>query len=394
MSIAKYRVDVSETVSSGETLLKIVWNYNDVPDEAYFIRAQVMKAEAENVRKALQLLVDKGMSDKGQLGPCGKELRELAKAGQSLHKALFQQKEGVDAGEIAAWLRDHASDQKAQGNRCQVTFVVDCLVHIPWGLIYDGPIENSSEDASQDSIEDYEDFWCLKFLTCAYYRRVRASWVRASISSKLGGVFSVHHKSAFDKAVTALVKPQDRVWEWVQEHFGSPFYSSKDFFEQWQDRGRQCRLLYFYCHAVASELSLGINDLISSSKFRGNTSLPTTQQSTCLVFLNGCNTAVGDPGGAFLIATGEFLFCGFVGTETKVPDVFALRFGLAFLYCFLHEGYSVSDTLDYLRRKHWPLGLIYAAYCEPSLTFTPIDQSLQIQMDDNFSCMILGTEEM
>jgi hypothetical protein len=391
-----FQVIVSEHVEVGmEPKFKIVWNYRNHPALPYYIPISILKDRATEVRVAMQQLIDKGMMADGYLGSCGAELRELAVAGHKLYKALFRTGYGYDASIIQDWLRKEKETLDAQGKRAQISFVVDSLAHIPWGLIYDGPVESLSGDPVQDAIEYYEDFWCLKFLLTSVYRRVHPEWLAGSGSSGPNEFLSVLDRSAFDKAAKYLAQPQEKILEWIESRFGRGVEASEDFFRVWQSKGERYRLLYFYCHANRTSLALGPDDLISMSDFRDGTVIPrSTQQSTCVVFLNGCNTAVGDPEGAFLVATGDFLFCGFIGTETKVPDVFALRFGLAFLYCFLHEGWPIFQVMDYLRRQHWPIALTYSTYCQPLLSFAAAQRSFEVEFTENFSRQLLGRTQM
>src|SRR5204863_10056483 len=115
----------------------------------------------------------------------------------------------------------------------------------------------------------------------------------------------------------------------------------------------------------------------------------------CVVFLNGCSTATGHPDGAFLEATGQPGMCGFIGTETVVPDVFALRFSLSFLSQFLQGGRSVSDIMHELWVRHFPLSLVYSIYTYPLLQ---VERQAAVQPapatpqdDENFSFGTLGS---
>jgi hypothetical protein len=91
-----------------------------------------------------------------------------------------------------------------------------------------------------------------------------------------------------------------------------------------------------------------------------------------LVFLNGCHTAIGSAKeGGFLQATAYGGFCGFVGTEAEVPDVFALRFANAFLSQLLYTGSRAIDAMNKTRRDYWPLSLVYNLSCHPDFRFNP-----------------------
>ena len=114
-----------------------------------------------------------------------------------------------------------------------------------------------------------------------------------------------------------------------------------------------------------------------------------------IVFLNGCHTAVGDPGGGFLEATGGSGFCGFIGTETGIPDVFALRFGSAFL-CQILRGGTVTEVMSALRAAHWPLSLVYGTYCA-EIQLTPNAGVTKIKLPvepSNFATCGVGADRM
>jgi hypothetical protein len=92
---------------------------------------------------------------------------------------------------------------------------------------------------------------------------------------------------------------------------------------------------------------------------------------TALGILNGCSTAVGKDCQSFIEALSRDGFCGFLGTESEIPNVFALRFGSAFLNRLLVSGHPLVQVVDELRREHWPLSLLYGLYGYPLLQIVP-----------------------
>jgi hypothetical protein len=126
-------------------------------------------------------------------------------------------------------------------------------------------------------------------------------------------------------------------------------------------------LLYFFCHASATALALGPEEMIESSDLflmlSGANRPPGI--SGCLVLINGCSTAVGASSGDFLLATAQPGLCGFVGTETDVPDIFALRFSLGLIH-LLFRGLTLGEAMLRMYRDHFPLSLVYGLYAHPS----------------------------
>ena len=139
-----------------------------------------------------------------------------------------------------------------------------------------------------------------------------------------------------------------------------PKDSKRKLIRAWKKDGNKIGLLYFYCHANGTRLSFGLDDEISTSDLRLELKREgaSLENPPCLVFLNGCHTAVGESTGGFLAATGGQGFCGFIGTEAKIPDLFAMRFGLALLHELFTRDLPVRDIMQELHRKHWPLSIV------------------------------------
>jgi hypothetical protein len=390
------RLSVKITVD-GEIRLKVVWSLNGVDFDPYFIDRVMVQEAAKDIRVQLKTLVKECM--KTGCMDTGKILKDIAKDGFKLYRALF-----FDAGksitkpeDVQQWLAELPGPKR-------ISFNVDDLVHVPWGLIYDADPDVSNSNGyltgnpEQDDIQSFQSFWCLKYRVSAIYSMITPLSIRDLRPAKYFKMLSVVNKSALDTSMQNLMEPENKILKWVQKTFGEPVTNREEFFKQWKEIGPQINLLYFYCHASGNSLSLDVNDLLNTSLLKLNMKRAGSpkQLSPCMVFINGCSTATGDPKGGFLEATGSSGLCGFIGTETVVPNVFALRFGLAFLYHFIHQGLPVFEVMDILRKNHWPLSLIYSTYCFPELQVGPIgnDSDLPFQVDSNFSLLPLGTNEM
>ena len=93
-----------------------------------------------------------------------------------------------------------------------------------------------------------------------------------------------------------------------------------------------------------------------------------------LVFFNACGSTRLTPKGMasfpeyFLVRNQN---CGFIGSETGVPDLFASAFCQQF-YTHLIKGLGVGEAILEARRKmliHYknPLGILYTSYVDPCL---------------------------
>lgn len=128
-------------------------------------------------------------------------------------------------------------------------------------------------------------------------------------------------------------------------------------------------LLFFYCHANGTRLELGPTDTINVLEFEELFDRPSAEESGkfCLTFLNGCSTAVGEGSEAFQAATMAPGFCGFIGTEERVPDAFALEFAEDLLEYIDEQQVPLIDAMYLMRSQYWPLSLLYGVYADPAL---------------------------
>ena len=351
------------------TLARFTWvdpefYYEDL---VYQVDFRDLKKMAKRVRLRLQKLVNRVTEGETRVGP---ELKSLADSGAKLRQLIFR---GVGEPSLqkASVTRDKFLPQRA-GH--MLVFIVDPQIYIPWGLAYEGDLDKLDEDP-EDPIPDlYEGFWCNKWQLSTLYNVINASGLEEPRTFEEARMLTVVNDDVWSNAKTALPDEERPLFEQIwngngQEPAKNHFVKNPDdFFTKWAETHRELDLLYLYCHASGEDLALSNkkSDHIELLDFKLSIRYPQPQyRPLCLVFLNGCQTAVGAEGGGFLDATGQVGFCGFIGTEAKVPDLFAMRFAMDFFCRLLYEGKTVIEILRHLRRQHWPLSLIYSACCHP-----------------------------
>lgn len=369
--------------------LKVVWNEGTIPWDPYYIDRGVVRTITDDIRRALAELVRDAMSNSSRFS--SQLLKEVANEGRRLYRALFRREFGEqDPAEVQQWL-------EARSERDRIMFRVEDRIHVPWGLIYDRDPAALPETGPGTNAGPYEDFWCLKYQLSTVYFLVRPRGLGRPFPSDDLLMLPVVNRRVFDRTSGCLRGPEQIVLGRIRA-FKDPVYRSSDLFRRWQESRDDIGLLYFYCHANGERIELAPDDEITVQRLKEELDPKSGRagKPVCIVFLNGCATASGAPDGGFLEATGSRGFCGFIGTETKVPDVFAMRFGLAFLHDFLYRGQTVVEVMDYLRRRHWPLGLIYGTYCYP-LLHVQLPEEREPPEDhfvENLSCADLGTEQL
>ena len=94
-------------------------------------------------------------------------------------------------------------------------------------------------------------------------------------------------------------------------------------------------------------------------------------------------------------ATARTGYCGFIGTEAKIPDVFALRFANAFLTRLIYSGKKAITVMNELRGDFWPLSLAYNLSCQPDFRFVPKEEdSIPALPLPDFSRDPIGSEKV
>ena len=295
-------------------------------------------------------------------------MQDLAAHCGDLFTALFTCAPGSGVSQAyVAGIRDRIRGEPTPKSIC---FLVKPRVYIPWGLLYDGAPAAGADPADPSA---FSGFWCLKHQVSTVFDYLASpnDFVVTYESS------SFHLLSGGDKAEFAKAKrvlkgysAERKLMAKLLKGYGRPATNSDALVGAWGENEKRLGLLYLFCHATARAIGFSVSDTMNVIKFK-NLLAKSATSPRCLVFLNGCYTTNPDPKGTFLEATGRDGFCGYIGAETEVPAIFAFRFGLAF-QCLLYQGIEVVDIMAQLRRKHWPLSLIYGLYAFPHLSVKPI----------------------
>lgn len=386
MQVVKVKVTSEEN-----HYLKIVWsNHEGFEFPPYSIDMDTIKDKAEKTRNELYGLVKRILSKENNK-ICA-QLDTLAKCGNELYKTLFSPVGYSDSKElpkgILGWLKN-------LDKPFRIHFTVPDRVHISWGLIYDGDITSLSNNSDILEIENYIDFWCIKYSVSTAYNRI-PPLANKNVSNDKISFLPVFHKDIYNIICNSEDSEKDILDHIISTFCCSklPIFDSKEFYSKWESIVNQNILIYFCCHAMETDLALGAEDTIMTSELREKATEILNPNNICIAFLNGCSTAAGHQKGGFLEATGQGGFFGFIGTETKIPDIFAIRFGADFLQTFFYSGKPLYEIMNELRRRHWPLSLLYGLYCYPTLSVKPSSNIPYTFKKINFSFERIGSNEL
>jgi hypothetical protein len=335
----------------------LTWALPNWPNRHYHVDKTILQDCGQDARKALQEVVDDAQAKK----PLGPSLKKLAIAGASLREAIFlaSGKEAVDAEFVINQL-------PATAKVWQLLITLDERVYVPWGLAYDGDPTLLPENPPKITPDLYGDFWCLKYNVCTLHSVLDPTGLLKPRSNNEVQMLRIINKPCWDAAEKALPPAEKTFFDAVWTRSRLPINTSEEFFKTWRQSRKDVDLLYLYCHANGTKLALSGTDEISTTKFRMNVRHDAQHtHPVCLVFLNGCQTAIGAEKGGFMEATGDTGFCGFIGTEAKIPDLFALRFATDFFWHLLYDEMTVGEIMEKLKGNHCPLSLVYSTCCHP-----------------------------
>ena len=380
MTNSTERTHVTLDVTEKEPL-KLDWRSPVSDESSYHIPLQGLRDASAKARACLENLITKAMADRAAQQPqpqhpqplrVGLQLKELAEAGRELRDAIFRSVPGIQ-DEQEAYRTE--SEWLPNLNNVEIHVRVLPAVFVPWGLAYDADPSELSGDPDDIAMSKFSEFWCVKYHLSTLYNRILASSVSRPTPTSDVKIVSLRHRDAWTKAFKDV---PDEEKEAVKPLFqkSPPICSAEEFKDFWiRNKKRfETDLLYFFGHASGAALEFKKGDTLKLAEFPDMfRRRPPTQYPACLVFLNGCHTAVGDDNGGFMEATAVLGYCGFIGTEAKVPDVFALRFANAFLARLLYSGAKVGAVMDDLRRDFWPLSLAYNLSCHPEFRFVATD---------------------
>jgi len=365
--VTTVRVDIT---TPEDNQLKVVWNDPEAPWGAYLINRALVEDCAKKVRSALDSMVDQAL--KGASAGDGGTLRQLAREGSMLHRALFLRESGEqDPAEVR--------DYYAAKPECRFRFRLPPGVSVPWGLIYPGVAKEVPESFSASACEP---FWGLLRQSATLHERMKPNVIGSGAANL--SLLRVTQTAPFKKAVAGLDGDERAFLDWIEKQYGGAVSTRESLEGIWAEKGASAGMLYFYCHANANELAtddddpLTFTDLLlvldSSSRPRG--------QSGCLMLLYGCSTAGPSNRGGFLSSANSGGFCGFVGTETKVPDVFALRFALRLIHRMFSTGETLGEAMAVMVRRHLPLSLLFSVYAHPDFRMPVAGMSLPMNDTD------------
>ncbi|MFM0521834.1 CHAT domain-containing protein [Caballeronia jiangsuensis] len=314
--------------------------------------------------------------------PSEDALRIMARAGASLLRTVF---EGPGAGEdsraVARLLRRLGT--APDGPPLKLQIIAESMP-LPWGMLYLG-------SAADDAVLDWSNFLGMRHII----EQIPLQQPMTTFDSTIVSNDPVLHVGVNfnDKIDTQMRRPfvgQQRDF-WKGLH-GERVRVSEH--TSWQTLMRTLnnpstpeQVLYFYCHADSRGLTQSGGPSASSIELTDaartlndivlNAGTDVRLAGSPLVFINACESATMSP--AFYDGFAPYFMSkgarGVIGTECKMPALFATEWAAAFFDKFLGGAALGRTFLDlrksFLRNHNNPLGLLYAVHCDADTCIRP-----------------------
>lgn len=246
--------------------------------------------------------------------------------------------------------------------------------------------EMKFEALTEDELR--QGFWCASHDLSVVYEVSDAEPTNESQTLQTGSptLLAVLHTDAVSYA-----DPEGRV-KWA-----SRFSSLIDFLRYLREHQNEEWILYFFCHAEENKLFIRSDsdhpaEQLVPQRLMNYLESDSYARKRGVVFLNGCKTGVSNRSYSWQQATRYRGLAGYIGTEAIIPTRFAWNFGNDLLY-LLASGSTPESAMRQLRKRHWPLSLLYGMYCIPdaAVVSVPISTSFRIPSSTNYCASSLGS---
>lgn len=304
-------------------------------------------------------------------------LRKLAEAGFLLYKKIFYENADKQTQAMGDILRKMAREEKLQIQIASERFF------LPWGVLY--------MSDNLDHVEP-EMFLGLKHIIEHIPSQNNFSYFSLSIDGTPKFTISLNIDEGIDEEAAArgiakkVVGEQVEFWNRLKAGGSVDLTvrgSSDELIEVLRNHSMSERLIYFYCHASARmgsskpSVTLGDGKRLSTDELSMAEGKITSLTAAPLVFINACDSAELSPFFYddflnFFVSRGAR---GAIGTECKIPAIFATEWAERFFTRFL-PGKSLGELFLDLRREFYfkhnnLLGLAYALYCDGDTQILP-----------------------
>jgi hypothetical protein len=351
--------------------VSVRWFDDHDGDLGYQIALEQIAQAAASVREKLNKMIQQYIRDP-KSSQTGTTMRNLLDAGHDLFAALFLATSDPGQADRA---RQIYTEFDAEGP-LSLALKVDPVLSYPFALAV--PFDDDLDAVVAAPASANTAFWGLRHNLSISAFGAGISRGKAFDLTQYRAMAGVN-RAVFNMASDSMTEIHERrILDVMRQHWGSGLtFTVRDFIaaskEAGGDSAAKLRIAYLYGHAAGDRLQLAADDEISAATLAtrlGDNANRAERQQTFL-FLNGCDTAGEGERFAFTDLLRYPNISGLIGTEVRVPDRFAFRFGLAFFQLVVCEGQTFREAINNLRREHLPISLIYTLYAPDALSLVP-----------------------
>jgi len=359
--------------------LKISWgNDEGIHPVVLLVDKAPIDQASENLRLQLNELSDwSNSTDQAQRNA---RLTELSRLGAGLRFLLFDDARDRNAlAQLTTWIADQIDD----GDR-DLSIIADPSVKVPWGLIFDGtPLAaptgkegDAERDAATDfatrEVRQFAGFWCLKYRLSAKQMGNPLSRGKMKRPRQSFGLLSLVGEELQQQVQTDLGTDYAGYYQLLSAPVGI-VHDVEECRKSIASTPVRDILFHLFGHQKDATLDLGNGKLIDYATFAQLMEAWADREAwrnsapRGLVFLNGCEGAVGNGKVDLRQAVKRPELCGLIATEALVRRDFAAKFGYRFLKAMLEDGDTVAGVMDKLHHDAalWPESLLYGCYAHP-----------------------------
>ncbi|MGY4255287.1 hypothetical protein ACVI1L_002355 [Bradyrhizobium sp. USDA 4516] len=361
---AGYRLSVSP--EEGDEF-KLVWSDHFSDLQPYCVSGTLVTKASEGVREVLNALsehyrqceITKTKPDYSSY------YVDLVRAGAHLAEALLNRSSGDQGSADEA--RSLISSISGQ---VPLTVVISGTpIHVPWGFVFRGDLD--SLPPASGTLDDFRDFWTNVFDINVSYSRT--TFLKAPQSeSRAPFVLHALHAKHFNDAKSLLTDAETTV---VDHLLNLEIGNTTDWDscrQKWRKSEDADSIIYIFGHSDGQNIFLSEDTddpkyILDANGFSATFRKRAGARSNTICFINGCRTGAGLLGSSFLSVTASKGFFGFVGSEAELSNVFATRYGAAFMQKMCVDRVSVQEAFASLRARDdfFPLNLLYSCYAQP-----------------------------
>ena len=359
--------------------LKASWgNSRGFYDDQYFIGPESLENAGAVLRNELVSLSGWARSTDPAQRWAG--LTALAKAGSDLRYELFNDPRRRDA---IKQLEDWIVGEYEGGDR-ELSIQADPGIQAPWGLAYDGdvprdyvPPANAADpvEMARHEMTAFGGFWALKYRLATTSSGERGPRQNMTRPRRTFGLLSLVNEDLQKLIESDLGESKYREFcELLSPPVGVAH--SLDSCRDLIDKTPQIDILFHFLghHDYAKGVidlgsggQLSYRDLSRLLDALSDREYVRGSKPCGLLFVNGCESAVGEADFTLRRQTNRTALCGMIATEAKVRRTYAAEFGYRFLQSMLVGGANVADTMEELHHDPalWPESLLYGCYARP-----------------------------